>query len=134
MRNSPPVDVVSCNDGTNDCFQDSRRLLRLGVQTLARDLLSGRPAAEALVRALRRGVQYGRDQRQLLPPAARIDVRQMARSGASRLPLCGQGEPVPDPHEEAQGCRGFARYVSRSRRTAQVDAWTDPLPATAEPA
>src|SRR3954452_21100161 len=87
--------LLSCNDGANDCIQDSRRLLGLGVQALARDLLSRKPAAEALVRALCGGIRHGRDQQQLLPSAERRHVREMAQSGAAGFLLRGQGEPLP---------------------------------------
>ena len=86
--------------------RDPRRLLGLGLQALARNLLSGRAAAEALVRALRRGVRHRRDQRQLLPAAAGLDLRRLAREGAAGLPLRGQGQPLHHPHEEAARLRG----------------------------
>src|SRR4051812_33017781 len=79
--------LLSCNDASNNCIQDSRRLLGLGLQALARDLLSRRSAAEALVRALCRRVRHGRDQRQLLSVADGIDLRGLARQGAAWLPL-----------------------------------------------
>src|SRR5689334_20740134 len=98
--------LFSCNDGTNNCFQaDPRRLLRLGLQALARNLLSGWLAAEALVRALRGRVRHGGDQRQLLPRAARVDLRWLAREGTAGLPLCGEGQPLHHPHEEAPRLR-----------------------------
>src|SRR3546814_3648969 len=75
---------------------------------LARALLPGEDGGEKLVRLLRRTVRHGGDQQQLLPPAQPGNGRQMARTGAQRLLLCGQGEPLSDADEEAQGLRGAA--------------------------
>src|SRR6185312_14081088 len=61
---------LSCNDGGNNCFQDSRRLLGLGVQALARVLLSRGPSPETLVPPLCRGIRHGGNKRELLPTSA----------------------------------------------------------------
>ena len=109
---------AGCNDAGFNCFhadtQHSRRLLRLGLQALARALLSRRAAAEALVRALCGGIRHGRDQRQLLSPAARFNLRELAREGAAGLSLCGQGQPLHHPHEEA-GRTATRRSTGSSR-------------------
>src|SRR4051794_12423694 len=126
--------LLSCNDASNDCIQDSRRLLGLGLQALARNLLSRGPAAEALVRALFGGIRYRRDQRQLLSGAAAIDLRGLARQGAAGFPLCGQGQPLHHSHEEAAWLRSGGGPVPRSRAAACADAGPAALPAAAEPA
>ena len=97
-------------------------------------LLSRRPAAEALVRTLCRGIRHGRDQRQLLPPAPGLDLRRLAREGAAGLSLCGQGQPLPHPHEEARsGCEEEIEKFIALARPLEHDARPDPLPAAAEP-
>src|SRR5215467_2742859 len=81
--------------------QDSHRLLWLELQALARALLSGRSAAEAVVRVLRRGFRHGRDQQYFLPTARRSDLQDLARAGAGRIHLRSQSESILDPSEEA---------------------------------
>src|SRR5438270_5314343 len=123
--------LLSCNDGANDCIPDSRRLLGLGVQALARDLLSRRPAAEALVRTLCRRVRHGRDQQQLLPLAERRHIREVAQAGAAGFLLRGQGEPLSYPGQETEGVRGAARADDGGRAAPGRSAWADALPAPA---
>ena len=48
--------------------------------------------------------------------AARIHVRRVARKGAARLPLCGQGQPLHHAYEEADGLRGGGGAVHRLAR------------------
>src|SRR3954468_7280556 len=105
--NSNPhaVTLLKRNDAAKKRFQHSRRLLRLGLQALARDLLSRGPAAEALVRTLCRRIRHGRDQCELLSRSTGIDVRGLAREGSDRIPLCGEGEPLHHSHEEAARVR-----------------------------
>src|SRR5215470_4907740 len=82
--------------------QDSRRLLWLELQALARALLSGRSAAEAVVRVLRRGFRHGRDQQHLLSTTRHANLQGMARTGAGRIHIRGQGESVPDSPEKTE--------------------------------
>src|SRR5687768_17617541 len=63
----------------------SRRMLGLAVQALAGRFLSGRAPAGPLVRPLRFGLRYGRDQQFLLPLACARDIREVAAAGAAQL-------------------------------------------------
>ena len=76
-------------------------------------------------------VRHGRDQQQLLPAAGGADVPALARARACRVPLRGQGEPLSDAHEEAEGSGGTAAAVLRACRAARRDAWARALPAAA---
>ena len=119
QRNSPRGMMVRrCNDAGSTVSKIPCRLLRLGLPALA-----GRFYPEACRRsagssAMRRSSTRSRST-QLLPPAARLDLRQMARAGAARLPLCGQGQPLHHPHEEAARLRGGDRPVHRPRPPAR---------------
>src|SRR6476469_2389011 len=99
------------------------RVLRLAIQALARKLLSGGGAAGTMVRTLRADVRYRRDQQQLLPVARTRDVRLVGASSAARLRVRGEGEPLSDPHEEAEGSGGAAhaavRQGARPRRASR---------------
>src|SRR5687767_5074020 len=88
-------------------------MLGLAVQALARRLLSGRPATETLVRALRVGLRHGRDQQQLLPSPGSRDVRAVGVTRADALPVRGEGQPIPHPHEEVEGSGRAGRAVLR---------------------
>src|SRR4051812_5034686 len=94
---STPASFPKCDEANPD------RLLGLELQALARDLLPGRAGPEKMVRLLRRAFRYRGNQQQLLSPAQSGDVRGMARAGAARLLLCGEGKSLPDSGEEAQG-------------------------------
>src|SRR5215468_6096421 len=94
--------------------QDSHRMLWLELQPLARALLSGRSAAEAVVRVLRRGFRHGRDQQYFLPTARRPDLQGMARAGAGRIHLRSQSESILDPSEEAERRESAAQEISGS--------------------
>src|SRR5918995_914324 len=109
----------------------SNRLFRLAIQALEGGLLPCRPAHRRVVRALRRDVRHRRDQQQLLPAARGAHVPQLAGARPRRVPLRGQGEPVPHAHEEAEGSRGAASAVLRERGTARRDAWSRAVPVAA---
>ena len=51
--------------------------------------------------------------------AARHHVRRLARQGAGRLPLRGEGESLHHPHEEAARLRGRGRSLHRSGAAAR---------------
>ena len=87
----------------------ANRLFGLGIQALARRLLSAGCPAEPLVRALRGDVRHGRDQQYLLSTARRAHLRRVGSTGAGPVPLCREGKPVPHPHEEAEGSGRAAR-------------------------
>src|ERR1044071_2184285 len=53
---------------SNHHRRSPNRLFWLAVQTLARQFLSAKDAAEPLARVLRDAVRYGRDQQHLLSP------------------------------------------------------------------
>src|SRR6185503_523726 len=81
----------------------ARGVLGVAIQTLARRLLSGGPAANTMVRALRANVRHGGDQQHLLPSARTRDVRRLGAARAAGVRVRREGEPVPDAHEEAEG-------------------------------
>ena len=81
------------------------RVLGMAVQALARQLLSGRPAADALVRPLRHGLRHGRNQQHLLSPA-----RANRRS----------------PRWAARAPRGFLFAVKASRFLTHMKKLKDP--------
>ena len=61
-----------------------------------------------------RGIRHGRGQQHLLPPAARDVGRPLGRGDAAGLRLRGQGEPLPDAHQAADGSRrGLRRFYER---------------------
>ena len=64
----------------------------------------GRPAG-VLCRALR----HGRAQRDLLSDARGERVPRLARRGARRVRIRGEGEPIPDPHQAARRPAGIGR-------------------------
>ena len=74
----------------------------------------GLPAApRAGVR--RRAAHLDRDQRLLLLAAAALELCEVARGGARRLRVLGQGRPVHHPPEEAPRRRGRAGQLLRLR-------------------
>ncbi len=94
------------------------RLLRLGLQRLARRLLSGRLPAVALAGVVCRAVPDGRAEHDLLPPRETGGGREMGRADAGGLPLRGEGEPLPDAHEAADRPRPRRRALLRLDRSA----------------
>src|SRR5262245_47176152 len=106
-------------------------MLGLELQALARALLSGRSAAEAVVRILRRGFRHGRDQQYFLSTARRSDLQGLARAGAGRIRLLGQGESILDSSEEAERRESAAQEISGSRQTLAGTSGPDPLSTAA---
>ena len=76
----------------------------------------------ALVRGLRRAVRHRRAEQHVLSAAAGADRRALARTGAGRVPLCGQGRSVRDASQEAGRPDWLARSAPRSRPTAGPSA------------
>ena len=90
------------------------RLLGLELRALARRrLLPAAAAAAALARVLRAALRHGRDQRDLLPPAAR-DRRscELGARVAAGIRLRGEDEPLPRP--TSSGCATCRRASSSS--------------------
>ena len=61
--------------------------------------------------------------------APRFDLRRLARQGAARLPLCGQGQPLHHAYEEAAGLRGaqverFIELGAAARTTSSAPCST----------
>ena len=130
--------VRRCNDAAFNCFhrnggQHSRRLLGLGLQALARALLSRGPAAASLVRALCRRVRHRRDQQQLLSFA------QAPR------PSTKWRDQAPPGFRYAVKANRFITHMKKlldvderlERSSASRGAWgpprSDPLSTAAEP-
>src|SRR5215510_3006592 len=111
--------------------QDSHRMLGLELQALARAFLSGRGAAEAVVRVLRRSIRHGRDQQYFLSTARRSDLQGLARAGAGRFHLRGQSESILDPSEEAERRESAAQEISGSRQTLAGTSGPYPLSTAA---
>src|SRR4051812_32681379 len=107
------------------------RLLRLAVSSLARRLLSRRPAAEPVVRVLRCAVRYGRDQQHVLSPARARDVRPLAAAGTGAIPVRGEGDLVSDAHEKAERHKEPNQPLVFTPAGARADAWPDAIPAPA---
>src|SRR5579872_2421697 len=109
----------------------AHRMLGLAIQTLARRVLPRCPAGVAVVRLLRAAVRYGGDQQQLLSPARARDVRGLGTPRAGALHVCGEGEPVPDAHEEAEGSRGTDRATVHAHARARDASRARAVPAAA---
>ena len=92
-----------------------------------RRLLPEAPARAALARVLRAALRHRRGQRDLLPPAARVAVARWVEQTPPRLPVRGQGEPLPHAREAA------ARPAPRHRALLRADRAARPL-AEARPA
>ena len=76
------------------------RLLGLELRALAeRRLLSAEAAAAALARLLRAPLRHGRDQRDLLPPAARDRSRELGARVPAGVRFRGEDEPLRDAHQ-----------------------------------
>src|SRR4051794_10526124 len=110
----------------------AHRMLGLAVQALARRLLSRPPATVALVRLLRHAIRHGRDQQHLLPAAGENDVRRVGETCAEGVSLCGQGEPLPDAHEEAEGAGRAAAPAVCPRPAARPHLRAGALSTAAE--
>ena len=67
-------------------------------------------------------VPHGRAEQSLLPAARAGDLRPLARCGAGRLPVRGQGEPLHHPHQAAARRLGAARALHGARRAARSQA------------
>src|SRR5256885_3044039 len=85
------------------CTRDPPRDQRLRLQALARRLLSGGPAGQALARPLLARVLDRRAQHDVLPATDRERSGRLEGRDPEGLSLRGQGQPVPDAHEAAQG-------------------------------
>src|SRR5205814_6337652 len=94
-------------------------------------LLSEGSGRRPLPRTLRVRLRYGRGQQQLLPPARSFHLRGVEGTRPVRLPVRRQGQPLPDPHEEAEGPEGAAVPVFRTRAEPGTEARAGPLPASA---
>ena len=111
----------------------ARRLFRVGLQGLARPLLSARAHAETVVRVLRPALRHGRDQQQLLPAAdASRPMEGWRRAGAAGLHLRVEARPVRFAPQEAQGRRQrLARQPPRPRPATRAPPRPEPRPAAA---
>ena len=90
------------------------------AQLARRRLLPAALSAAALARVLRAAVRHGRGERDLLPAADREALSQgWVDADARRLPLRGQGEPLPDAHQAADRARPRARALLRADRAAR---------------
>ena len=113
---------------------DPRGHLRLAVRRVARRLLPPRPAAAARARARRVTSHHDRGQRVLLLPPAPVELEEVGRGGARRLPLRRQGTALRDAHEEAGGRRSTAGHVPGVRSAvARLATRSDAVAAAAEP-
>ena len=72
------------------------RDLRVPLRALARPVLSARPRAARSSSSMP-SVRHGRAQRHLLPDAVERDLPVVGGARPGRLPLRGQGQPLPDP-------------------------------------
>src|SRR5437762_13641869 len=108
--------------------RDSGGYLRLAVPALAGTLLPGRDSPTALVGVLRRAVRHGRGEQRVLPAARARYLPVLARPYPAGLPLRGQDEPLPDPHQAAArpGRTGPAVHVPSRGARRQVGAGTPP--------
>src|SRR5678816_2293987 len=84
-------------------------MLRMAVQTLARQFLPRRASSIPVVSVLRGAVRHCRDQQQLLSVTRSGDLRPVARAGTRTVPIRSQSQPIPDAHEETQGSGGSPR-------------------------
>ena len=112
----------------------SRRLLGLGLQGLARRLLSREAPAARVAAPLRRALRHGRDQLDLLPAANRGGGQRLGRADAEGVSLLGQGEPLHHSHQAAQQPGEVRRALPRVGQAADdgEQARRDPLAAAAE--
>src|SRR5579883_487412 len=107
------------------------RNFRLALCPLARHLLPRKAGRLEMARLLRAAIRYRRAEQHVLPPAYGERARHLARFLALRLPVCRQGEPIPDPHEKAEGPGARRGEVLRARRPAGPQTGTDCLPVAA---
>ncbi len=96
----------------------SRRLLGLGLQGLARRLLSGEASAARVAALLRRALRRGRDQLDLLPAADRGRGQRVGRADAEVVSLLGEGEPLHHSHQAAQQPGEVRRAIPRLGQAA----------------
>src|SRR5438046_9917755 len=80
-----------------------------------------------MARALRDRLRYGRGEQHILSAAGSADLRRVVSARAARIPVRRQGEPLPDPHEEAEGSGGRARAVSFARKESRAGVRAHPL-------
>src|SRR5205814_4821307 len=80
-------------------------------------------------RALRANVRHRRGEQQLLSASGGGDVRSVEEAKPDRIPLRGQGQPVSDAHEKAQGPGGSAGSLLRARRASRKKAGARSLSA-----
>ncbi|CAA9222717.1 MAG: FIG003003: hypothetical protein, partial [uncultured Blastococcus sp.] len=109
------------------------RDLGLAVPRLARGVLPAEAAAAAVAGALCRVLRDGREQQRVLPAARARDVREVAGAHAAGLPLGGEGQPLPHPHQAAARTRGAGRPPDGPRRGPRAPAGHDPAAAAADP-
>ena len=116
LRDGPPRQRGQGGSGVKP-VQD--RLLGLGLQGLARRVLSREAAAAPLARALLVRLRHGRDQQHLLPPAHRGGRQGLGRADAGRLRVRGQGRPLHDPHQAAPQLRQVLDALLQGARAAR---------------
>src|ERR1700733_6653167 len=95
----------------------THRLLGLDVRRLAWGPLPRARSEAALARDLRIGVRHRRGEFHVLPPRAPRRGRRLGRAAPARVPVCGQGEPVPDPRQAAGRHRRRDRALLRAAVT-----------------
>ena len=83
---------------------------------------------EHYVRVLR----HGREQQRVLPAARAGDVRGVAGPHARRLPVGGQGQPLPHPHQAAARAGGAGGPADGACRRPRREARHDPAAAPAD--
>src|SRR5579859_1128908 len=108
------------------CQTSGRRMdryVRMVVPALGQDFLSGWAASERASRVLRPPVLDCGAQLFVLPPAGPKDVRALASVGAGRVFIRSQGQPLPDPYEEAQGTNRAAGAAAGPRRRTRRCVW-----------
>lgn len=101
---------------------------------MARRPLPRGAAGAAAAGAICRGLRHGRGQRDLLPAAEGGDGARLDRTGARGLPLRGEGEPLPDPHEAPPRHHRRGRPLLGAARAAAAlpPAGPGPLAAAGE--
>ena len=111
-----------------------RRHLGLELPAVARRLLPEGPAAAPRAGVRRLAADLDRDQRLLLLAAATVELGEVARGGARRLRVRGQGRPLHHPHEAPPRRRGAAGQLLRPGRARPRTTRSGPilwqLPAT----